>query len=65
MFRRQRKDRAHAEAIEHEHDRRLALAEADLAQLTARGENAMRTLDTRNTRNHWRESIEQMIQGTA
>lgn len=63
MFRRQRKERAHTEAIEHEHDMQLARAEADLAHLTARGEVAVRALDARNKRNHWRESIEQMIQG--
>lgn len=63
MFRRQSKNRAHTEAIEQEHDRQLKRAEADLADLTARGESAVRTLDARHKRNHWRESIEQMIQG--
>jgi hypothetical protein len=63
-FRRRRpnKARAHTEAIEQEHDAQLAQAEADLADLTARGEKAMRTLDTRQERNHWREAVEQMIQ---
>lgn len=61
--RRLRKSRAHSEAIEHEHDVRLAQAEADLEDLTARAEKAVRTLDARHRRNHWRESIEQMIQG--
>lgn len=63
LFRTRRRNRAHAEAFEIEHDARLAKAERDLADLTTRGQDAVRALDARNGRNHWRESIEQMIQG--
>lgn len=60
-----RKARAHTEAIEHEHDRRLIQAEMTLEDLTRRGQQAMNTLDERHQRNHWRESVEQMIHGGA
>lgn len=66
MFRIGRKARQRAEErarAEQEHDALLAQAETDLASLTARGEHAVQFLVGRNRRNHWRESIEQMIQG--
>ena len=63
IFKRRREARAQREAAEREHDERLAEAEYDLMHLQARGENAVRTLNERHSRNHWRESIERMIQG--
>lgn len=42
----------------------LCRAEAQLETLRRRSEKASRELRERRNRNHWRESIEQMIQGT-
>ena len=42
---------------------RLEAAEAHLSDLRERADKAVRVLDARRSRNHWRESIEQMIQG--
>lgn len=42
---------------------RLIAAEKKTRELKDRAETAIRTLDARSRRNHWRESIEQMIQG--
>lgn len=44
---------------------RLEQAESDLGVLKARASRAIGILDARDGRNHWRESIEQMIQGSA
>lgn len=49
--------------IERDKIARLEQAEADLSSLKIRASNAIRTLDNRQRRNHWRESIEKMIQG--
>lgn len=51
-------DRAEAEKMA-----RLERAEAEVAGLRIRADNAIQFLDARRKRNHWRESIEQMIQG--
>ena len=50
-------------AVEHEKMERLEKAEAELDTLKARATKAITFLDGRNRRNHWRESIEDMIQG--
>ena len=42
---------------------RLEEAEQMLASLSERGANAVGTLVARNERNHWGESIENMIHG--
>lgn len=42
---------------------RLINAEQDLTALTERASEVIRTLEERRKRNHWRESIEQMIRG--
>lgn len=42
---------------------RLEKAESDLLGLKQRAHVAISSLDSRNRRNHWQESIEQMIQG--
>jgi hypothetical protein len=42
---------------------RLEKAEEDLRNLKSRAEKAIQTLDDRHKRNHWRESITEMIQG--
>lgn len=44
---------------------RLENAERDVADLVSRADRAITFLDARHHRNHWRESIEQMIQGRA
>lgn len=49
--------------VEREKMERLEMAEAEVAALKARAGNAIRYLDARGSRNCWRESIEQMIQG--
>lgn len=41
----------------------LVNAEKEVRDLTDRADAAIRTLEARSRRNHWRESIEQMIQG--
>jgi hypothetical protein len=51
--------------VEREKSARLEDAEREVADLRSRADRAIRTLDDRHTRNHWRESIEQMIQGAA
>ena len=62
MFGRNSKRRA-ADEAEAAHDAQLAQAEVDLMHLEARSENAVRTLNARNPRDHWREAIEDLIQG--
>lgn len=42
---------------------RLETAERQVADLRARGEAASTFLRDRHSRNHWREAVEQMIQG--
>lgn len=50
-------------AVEREKMARLEQAEGELATLGNRAALAIRRLDERRGRNHWREAIEQMIQG--
>lgn len=62
--RKNRKIRKHREdLIDAEHEARMEKAVRDVDQLRVRADAALDTLDTRDRRNHWRESIEQMIQG--
>lgn len=49
-------EKAHDEA-------RLMNAEGDVRELAARADRVDRSLGERDNRNHWRESIQQMIQG--
>lgn len=56
----ERQDRDDIEAVKMA---RLESAEAEVADLVARSKRAVSYLDARGQRNHWRESIEQMIQG--
>ena len=42
---------------------RLEAAEAEVADLRARAERAIKTLEDRRKRNHWRESIQEMLGG--
>jgi hypothetical protein len=51
------------EAEEREHDARLDAATAELRELQERGDRAVQFLAARRQRNHWRESITNMIQG--
>jgi len=51
--------------VDREKMRRLEAAEQELASLRERGVVAVNTLIARNERNHWRESIEDMIHGRA
>lgn len=44
-------------------DARLEQAEKDLGDLEHRAFRAITVLESRSSRNHWRESIERMIQG--
>lgn len=62
LFRNKRK-RQERDGAERAHDLTLEQAESTLRDLTTRGEQAVRTLDDRDRRNHWRESIQSMIQG--
>lgn len=55
--------RERADAIEREKEARLEQAERELGNLQARSYHATQFLDARANRNHWRQSIEQMIQG--
>lgn len=48
---------------EEECDRRLVEAEKSLGHLQHRAHVAMQYLDGRHHRNHWRESVQEMIQG--
>lgn len=57
------KTKAHAEALEQDKFVRLEKAEQDLQSLQLRAIRAITLLDDRQQRNHWRESIEEMIQG--
>lgn len=51
------------DAEEEEKMARLEQAERELEHVKTRSDRATRILSDRGTRNHWRESIEQMIQG--
>lgn len=53
-----------ADAVEDEKMTRLEQAERELGHLQARGYHATQRLSERSGRNHWRESVEQMIRGT-
>lgn len=55
-----RDERAEAEKLH-----RLDSAEKDLADLKRRAAKANKTLDDRQSRNHWREAIEQLIRQEA
>ena len=44
---------------------RLEKAEAEVRELISRGETATEFLEGRQRRNHWRDSIEQMLRGGA
>ena len=57
--------KARDQKIEGEKIERLEKAERELFWLKARAAKAIQSLDERQKRNHWRESIEQMIQGGA
>jgi len=68
MFRRlsrrlTRKSKARTQAIAQEHDRSLIEAELQLRDLTERGVRAVDALDNRHRRNHWQESVRQVIRG--
>ena len=54
-----------ARDIEREKIARLEEAEAEVADVRTRATKAIRALDDRRGRNHWRESIEKMIQGAS
>lgn len=60
-----RKSKARVKQVEHEKESRLEQAERDLFFLKHRAARAIARLDDRSSRNHWRESIEQMIQGAS
>lgn len=55
--------RAKRDADEDEKLARLEDAERRLIHMQERAHTLAKTLDDRRNRNHWRESIEQMIQG--
>lgn len=52
-----------AQREEREKLERLERAEDTLSDLKIRAERAIRILDERQKRNHWREAIEKIIQG--
>lgn len=55
----------HADAEEAIKMSRLVKAEEDLRDLQRRGDAAVQFLTARAGRNHWREAVEQMIQGVS
>lgn len=57
--------RSHRKVVEREKVVRIEKAETELFDLKIRAARAIRKLDDRNKRNHWRHAIEEMIQGTA
>lgn len=57
--------KSRVDADEREKMARLEAAEQELVGLKDRAARAISLLDERQRRNHWRESIEQMIQGGA
>lgn len=58
FFRRKQEHRDEQEKLS-----RLEEAETELNALTNRADKAIKYLDDRQRRNHWRESIEQMLHG--
>jgi hypothetical protein len=59
MFGLTRKKREQTDAS----DEQFRVAQAQLRSLEDRSERALKSLEDRAGRNHWRESIERMIQG--
>jgi len=58
------KARKHRETlIDAEHEARMEKADRDVTILRNRADAALNVLDSRDKRNHWRESVERMIQG--
>jgi len=55
--------RRRKEADERAKMERLEKAETELMSLKVRAARAIQLLDARRNRNHWRESVEQMIRG--
>lgn len=53
------------DAVEREKIERLEKAEQELRELQVRGTRAIGLLSIRGKQNHWREAIEQMIQGAS
>lgn len=58
-----RVEKVETDSAEREKMARLEQAETDLLHLKARRDQAILTLDARHRRNHWKQSVEQMIQG--
>jgi hypothetical protein len=50
-------------ATEAAHEARLVKFETELEALRGRADTALDSLNARHDRNHWRESIEEMITG--
>lgn len=44
---------------------RLDAAEREARELNARADKAIKTLDARNARNHWAETVQLLIHGAA
>lgn len=63
MFGKIRRSRVRKNLIESEKDARIEHAERHLRELQDRSDKALTTLNERDSRNHWREAIQQMIQG--
>ena len=61
LFRRKERRADIEEAFD---EARLMNAEHEVRQLVDRADAAVKALKARRERNHWRESIEQMISGT-
>lgn len=57
------KRRKASKVVEDEKMAALEKAEKDLGALEFRAFHAIRALDERGGRNHWREAVERMIQG--
>ena len=51
-------------AVEQDQEERLAKAEGELKDLKGRAEVAVRILDDRNKRNHWRDAVTELINGS-
>lgn len=54
---------AHTSYEDAYNEARLEDAERELAILKQRADKAMYTLESRRSRNHWREAIESLFQG--
>ncbi len=59
-----KRHRQRREDVEHEKIVRIEKAETELFDLKLRASRAINRLESRSNRNHWREAIETMIQGT-